>query len=145
MLDDVKTEASERMEKSLEALVHNFNKIRTGRAHPSLLDGIKVDYYGSSTPLGQVANINVEDARTLVLTVWDKSMIQDVVESDFTLAYNPFKDFLEANKNRSCKGTIKKLAGTITSCTQFPGCLASKPDTESGIKPDFAIRSVCWK
>jgi ribosome recycling factor len=78
VLDDVKTEASERMEKSLEALLHNFNKIRTGRAHPSLLDGIKVEYYGSATPLNQVANINVEDARTLVLTVWDKSMIQDV-------------------------------------------------------------------
>ena len=78
MLDDVKTEATERMEKSLDALVHNFNKIRTGRAHPSLLDGLKVEYYGSSTPLSQVANINVEDARTLILTVWDKSMVQDV-------------------------------------------------------------------
>lgn len=78
MLDDVKTEASERMEKSVDALLHNFNKIRTGRAHPSLLDGIKVEYYGSATPLSQVANINVEDARTLILTVWDKSMIQDV-------------------------------------------------------------------
>lgn len=78
MLDDVKTEASERMEKSLEALVHNFNKIRTGRAHPSLLDGLKVEYYGSATPLSQVANINVEDARTLSLTVWDKTMVQDV-------------------------------------------------------------------
>jgi ribosome recycling factor len=66
------------MEKSLDALLHNFNKIRTGRAHPSLLDGIKVEYYGSSTPLNQVANVNVEDARTLVLTVWDRSMIQDV-------------------------------------------------------------------
>lgn len=78
MINDVKNDAVERMEKSLEALLHNFNKIRTGRAHPSLLDGIKVEYYGSSTPLGQVANVNVEDARTLVLTVWDRSMIQDV-------------------------------------------------------------------
>lgn len=78
MINDIKTDATERMEKSLEALVHNFNKIRTGRAHPSLLDGIKVEYYGSATPLNQVANVNVEDARTLVLTVWDKSMIQDV-------------------------------------------------------------------
>ena len=71
MLNDVKTEATERMGKSLEALIHNFNKIRTGRAHPSLLDGIKVDYYGAATPLGQVANVNVEDARTLSLTVWE--------------------------------------------------------------------------
>jgi ribosome recycling factor len=78
VLEDVKTEASERMDKSLDALAHNFNKIRTGRAHPSLLDGLKVEYYGSSTPLSQVANVNVEDARTLSLTVWDKSMVQGV-------------------------------------------------------------------
>jgi ribosome recycling factor len=66
------------MAKSLEALGHNFNKIRTGRAHPSLLDGLKVSYYGADTPLSQVANVNVEDARTLALSVWDKSMIPDV-------------------------------------------------------------------
>ncbi len=78
MIDDIKSEASERMEKSLEALGHNFNKIRTGRAHPSLLEGVKVHYYGSDTPLNQVANISVEDARTLSLTAWDKSMIPDI-------------------------------------------------------------------
>jgi ribosome recycling factor len=78
MIDDIKTEAGDRMEKSLDALAQNFNKIRTGRAHPSILDGLRVEYYGSSTPLSQVANVNVEDARTLILTVWDKSMIQDV-------------------------------------------------------------------
>ena len=76
MIDDIKTEANERMEKSLEA--HNFNKIRTGRAHPSLLDGITVEYYGADTPLNQVANITVEDARTLTLTVWDKSATPEV-------------------------------------------------------------------
>ena len=78
MIDDVKNEASERMEKSLEALGHNFNKIRTGRAHPSLLDGLKVQYYGADTPLNQVANVNVEDARTLSLTAWDRSMIPEI-------------------------------------------------------------------
>jgi ribosome recycling factor len=66
------------MHKSIEALSHNFNKIRTGRAHPSLLDGIRVEYYGSESPLNQVANINIEDARTLSLQVWDRSMIQVV-------------------------------------------------------------------
>jgi ribosome recycling factor len=66
------------MQKSIEALGHNFNKIRTGRAHPSLLDGIKVEYYGSDTPLNQVANINIEDARTLSLQVWDRTMISAV-------------------------------------------------------------------
>lgn len=78
MIKDIKSDADERMQKSLEALGHNFNKIRTGRAHPSLLDGIKVSYYGAETPLSQVANVNVEDARTLSLTVWDRSMIPDV-------------------------------------------------------------------
>lgn len=78
MINDIKKEASDRMENSVEALGHNFNKIRTGRAHPSLLEGIRVDYYGSATPLSQVANVSIEDARTLTLTVWDKSMIPDV-------------------------------------------------------------------
>ncbi len=78
MINDIKTEASERMDKSLEALGHNFNKIRTGRAHPSLLDGLRVDYYGSDTPINQMANINVEDARTLSVTAWDKSMVQAI-------------------------------------------------------------------
>lgn len=91
MIDDIKTEAGERMEKSLEALGHNFNKIRTGRAHPSLLDGIRVDYYGADTPLNQVANINVEDARTLSLTAWDKTMVptieKAILKSD--LGLNP--------------------------------------------------------
>lgn len=91
MIDDIKSEAAERMEKSLEALGHNFNKIRTGRAHPSLLDGLKVEYYGADTPLNQVANVNVEDARTLSLTAWDKTMIpaieKAILKSD--LGLNP--------------------------------------------------------
>lgn len=78
MIDDIRTEAEERMEKSLEALQHNFNKIRTGRAHPSLLDGIRIDYYGAASPLNQVASISVEDARTLAVTPFDRSMTPDV-------------------------------------------------------------------
>lgn len=78
MIDDIKEEAKERMGKSLEALGHNFNKIRTGRAHPSILDGIRLDYYGADTPLNQMANISVEDARTLSVTAWDKSTVPDI-------------------------------------------------------------------
>ena len=91
MINDVKDEARERMEKSLEALVHHFNKIRTGRAHPSLLEGIKVEYYGSDSPLNQVANISVEDARTLTLSVWDRSMIPAVEKAIYKsdLVLNP--------------------------------------------------------
>lgn len=78
MIDDLNQEAEERMGKSLEALSHNFNKIRTGRAHPSLLDGIRLDYYGADTPLNQMANVTVEDGRTLNVVPWDKSMVADI-------------------------------------------------------------------
>lgn len=78
MINDIKAEATERMEKSVLALSHSFNKIRTGRAHPSLLDGITVEYYGAKTPLNQMANISVDDARTLTLSAWDKSTIPDI-------------------------------------------------------------------
>ena len=91
MIKDIEIDAQERMEKSLDALGHNFNKIRTGRAHPSLLDGIRVVYYGAASPLNQVANINVEDARTLSLTAWDKSMIPDIEKAIMksSLGLNP--------------------------------------------------------
>ena len=78
MIDDIQSDAEQRMEKSLEALGQNFNKIRTGRAHPSILDGIRIDYYGAETPLKQMASINVEDARTLAVSVFDKSITPDV-------------------------------------------------------------------
>lgn len=78
MIDDLKKDASKRMDKTLDALQQAFNKIRTGRAHPSILDGITVPYYGSESPLNQVANIVVEDARTLAITVWEKNLVQDI-------------------------------------------------------------------
>lgn len=78
MIEDIKLEAKERMQKSLDALAINFNKIRTGRAHPSILDGIKIDYYGSETPLSQVANISVLDARTLSISPWEKQLTPDI-------------------------------------------------------------------
>jgi ribosome recycling factor len=78
MIDELKTDARERMEKTLEALGHAMNKIRTGRAHPSILESISVSYYGSNTPLSQVANVSVVDARTLAVTPWEKSLVQDI-------------------------------------------------------------------
>jgi len=91
MIPEVKKEAEQRMKKSLESLAAAFNKIRTGRAHPSILDGITVDYYGSQTPLGQVANINIEDARTLAVTPWEKSLVQAIEKAIMTsdLGLNP--------------------------------------------------------
>nr|WP_246480679.1 ribosome recycling factor [Motiliproteus sediminis] len=66
------------MGKSVQALMDNFKKIRTGRAHPSILDSVKVSYYGSDVPISQVANINVEDARTLSIIPWEKQMVPEI-------------------------------------------------------------------
>ena len=91
MINEIKKDAQERMNKSLESLAHAFAKIRTGRAHPSILDSVMVSYYGSDTPLRQVANVIAEDSRTLALTVFDKSMIQAVEKAILTsdLGLNP--------------------------------------------------------
>ncbi|MBQ3679262.1 MAG: ribosome recycling factor [Succinivibrio sp.] len=78
MLNDVHKNAESRMNKAIESLDVRLSKIRTGRAQPALLDGIMVDYYGSQTPLRQVAQINVEDARTLKLSVFDRNAIKAV-------------------------------------------------------------------
>lgn len=78
MIEDIKQDAQERMQKSVESLGVAFNKIRTGRAHPSILDSVRVSYYGSDTPLSQVANISVLDARTLSVSAWEKSMVPEI-------------------------------------------------------------------
>lgn len=78
MINEIKKDAEQRMEKALTALSAAFNKIRTGRAHSSILDSVYVSYYGSDTPLNQVANISVEDGRTLMVTPWEKPMIPEV-------------------------------------------------------------------
>lgn len=78
MIDDIKKDAEARMKKSIDALATHFNKIRTGRAHPSILDGITVSYYGSETPLNQVGNVVVEDARTLAISPWEKALVPDI-------------------------------------------------------------------
>lgn len=75
MLDDIKTDARERMHKCVVAFQSDLKKLRTGRAHPSLIEHLKVDFYGTDTPLNQVANISVEDARTLTITPWDRTMV----------------------------------------------------------------------
>ncbi len=75
MIEDIKADAAMRMKKSAEALKQAFGKFRTGRASPSLLDDIMVPYYGADTPLKQVASVNVEDARTLSISPWEKNLI----------------------------------------------------------------------
>jgi ribosome recycling factor len=78
LVEDILEDANERMGKSLDSLQQAFSKIRTGRANPALLDGILVPYYGTDTPLNQVASISVEDARTLALSPWEKPMIPEI-------------------------------------------------------------------
>ena len=91
MIEDIKKDARERMAKSVEAARHELSKIRTGRAHASLLDHITVDYYGSAVPIGQVANVSAEDARTLAITPWEKTMVQAIEKAIMTsdLGLNP--------------------------------------------------------
>ncbi len=91
MINDIKKDAESRMKKSVEALHSNFNKIRTGRAHPSILDAVTVDYYGGQVPLNQVAFVNVEDARTLTVTPWEQGMVPKIEKAIMTsdLGLNP--------------------------------------------------------
>ena len=91
MIDDIKKEAIARMVKSLDSLRQELVKLRTGRANPSLLDHVMVSYYGNDTPLSQVASVGVADARTLLVTPWEKNMVgpieKAILKSD--LGLNP--------------------------------------------------------
>ncbi|RIY34681.1 ribosome recycling factor [Psittacicella gerlachiana] len=91
MISEIQKDAKERMDKSIEAYENNIAKIRTGRAHPSLLDGIQVEYYGAPTPIRQLANIVAEDARTLNVQVFDRSSLAAVEKAILTsdLGLNP--------------------------------------------------------
>lgn len=98
MIDEICRDADERMGKSLESLQTAFARIRTGRANPSLLDGIEVSYYGNDTPLNQVASISVEDARTLVISPWEKKLVPDIekaiLKSDLGITPNTTSELI---------------------------------------------------
>ena len=91
MLEEIISDAKNRMLKSIESLKSEMSKIRTGRAHPSLLEHVKVSYYGSDTPLNQLAGINVVDARTLGVSAYDKSSVPDIEKAimNADLGLNP--------------------------------------------------------
>lgn len=91
MIDEITKDAESRMKKSVESLKTELTKIRTGRAHPSLLDHVMVDYYGTPTPIKQVANVVAEDSRTLAVTPWEKPMVQAIEKAIMTadLGLNP--------------------------------------------------------
>lgn len=91
MIDDINTDAELRMSKSIDSLKDEMAKVRTGRAHPSLLDHIMVESYGAMMPLSQVANVGIEDSRTLTITPWERTMVQVIEKAIMTsdLGLNP--------------------------------------------------------
>ena len=97
-MDTILKELSEKMDKSISALRNAFNKIRTGRANPSILDDVKVDYYGNMTPINQTSNITIEEGRSLVISPWDKSLLPEIekaiLNSDLGLNPNSSSDLI---------------------------------------------------
>ena len=87
MINEIKKDAQVRMQKSLESLIHAFSRIRTGQAHPSILGGVMVPYYGADTPLNQVANVTVKDSRTLQVVAFERNMLAAVDKA--ILGFNP--------------------------------------------------------
>jgi ribosome recycling factor len=88
---EIKKQAADKMSKSIETLKHDLSKVRTGRAHAGLVDHLKVDYYGTETPIPQVANVTLADSRTIAIQPWDKKMVQAVEKAirDSDLGVNP--------------------------------------------------------
>ena len=91
MIDDILKDAESRMQKSIESMRVDLGKIRTGRASPALIDHLSVSYYGTPTPISQVANISVQDARTLAVQPWEKNMVAVVEKAimEANLGFNP--------------------------------------------------------
>ncbi|MGB0213694.1 ribosome recycling factor [Algiphilus sp.] len=92
MIEDIKKDANHRMKRAIEVLDTEYAKLRTGRAHASLLDHVRVEYYGAEVPVSQAANVTVEDARTISITAWEKSMVsvveKAIINSDLGLTPN---------------------------------------------------------
>jgi len=93
-MDKIKTQAEEKMKKSLKSLLDDFNTLRTGRASPALFDKIRVDYYGQKTPLSQVATVSVPEARLVVIQPWDKALLNEIEKAIqmSELSVNPNND-----------------------------------------------------
>jgi ribosome recycling factor len=131
MLDDIKKDAITRMTKCVQNFAADAKKLRTGRAHPSLVENLKVDYYGSDTPLSQVANIAVEDGRTLVISPWEKTVVQAIEKAIF----------------KSDLGLTPMTAGTVIRIPMPPLTEERRRDITKVMKQDaesarVAIRNV---
>ncbi|MGQ0529809.1 MAG: ribosome recycling factor [Panacagrimonas sp.] len=117
MINDIKKEANDRMQKCVEALRSALTKIRTGRASAALLDHVRVDYYGSEVPLSQVANIVVEDARTISITPWEKNMVnvveKAIMKSDLGLNPNTAGQIIRINMPPLTEDRRRDLAKVV--------------------------------
>lgn len=113
MINDLQKETNSDMQKAIGALEHSFNRIRTGRANPSLLDTVTVDYYGSMVPISQVANIGVEDGRTLAINPWEKNMVplieKAIMKSDLGLNPSTTGDLIRISMPALTEETRKDL------------------------------------
>lgn len=131
MLDDIRKDAEQRMQKCVASFQADLKKMRTGRAHPSLVEHMKVDYYGTETPLNQLANISIEDARTLTITPWDKAAVQAIEKAIF----------------KSDLGLTPMTAGTVIRLPMPPPTEERRRDMVKMLKADaenarVAIRGV---
>ena len=90
-MNEIIDQIKPKMQKAIDSLAHEFNKIRTGRENPSILDSVKIDYYGNRTPINQAANISVEEGRTLAISPWDKSLVAEIEKAIMSsdLGLNP--------------------------------------------------------
>ena len=117
MLNDIKQDAQARMTKSIEALRQNLVKVRTGRASTGLVDTIRVNAYGSETPLSQVASVSVGDARSLLITPWDKSMVgpieKAILGSDLGLTPNTAGTTIRLNLPALTEERRKELSKVV--------------------------------
>ncbi len=122
VINDIIQDADDRMQKSLDSLKHDLAKIRTGRAHPDLLASVSIDYYGTDTPINQVANISVLDARTLSVSPWEKNLVNAVDKAIINagLGLNPVNlgDTLRVPLPPLTEETRKEMAKMVKSETE---------------------------
>ena len=116
MLDDIRKDATTRMGKCVTQFQADLKKMRTGRAHPSLIEHLKVDYYGSDVPLQQVASIAVEDGRTLVVSPWEKSVVQAIEKAIHKSGCRRSPRSGAASSPRWCARTPKARAWRCATC-----------------------------
>ena len=123
-MNEIIDQIKPKMQKAIDSLAHEFNKIRTGRANPSILDSVKIDYYGNPTPINQAANISVEEGRTLAISPWDKSLIGEIekaiMASDLGLNPSTSGDLIRLTMPALTEETRQEYIKQATSIIKSP-------------------------